>query len=462
MSEAVSDAASEQRKLGPFAAGALVASNMVGSGVFLLPVTLAAIGSISLIGWLIVTAGVMVLALVFASLARRRPKAPGLTGYVEEGVGSFLGFESVSLYWFNDWIGTVGIAVAAAGYIVGMAPHLKDGLGPTFVEIAILATMTLVNFAGAKLVSRLSGWAMVLGVAPVAAVGIVGWFFFNPHLFAESWNVLGHPGATAPAASPAIKTLTFMGVSATSAAVAVAASLAQIVWAFLGVESAAVVAKAIRNPEKNMARATIGGVAVASLIYIAACTAIMGLLPNGALGKSTAPFADAVSAMGGPALGLVIAACTAFKAIGSVGGWILVTAEAAETAAEARLFPPFFSRGKSIKPPRLNLVITFVLMVATLMLTTSPKIATQFQSIINIAVLLSALVYGLSCISLMRAPGIGRGERTLSIVGLIFCIVIVATCDFGTLKLCGIAILVAAPLYFTRYLWKPRSDAAAQ
>ena len=113
----------QSRKIGPFAAGALVASNMIGSGVFLLPVTLAAIGSISLIGWLIVTAGVVVLGLVFAALARLRPAAPGLVGYVREGTGSFFGFGSAFLYWISAWAGLVAIAATAASYLGALYSH---------------------------------------------------------------------------------------------------------------------------------------------------------------------------------------------------------------------------------------------------------------------------------------------------------------------------------------------------
>ena len=84
----------QARQLGPVAAGFLVAGNMIGSGVFLLPAGLAAIGSISLIGWIITTAGALALALVFAGLAQARPDAAGLTGYVREGMGDFVGFLS--------------------------------------------------------------------------------------------------------------------------------------------------------------------------------------------------------------------------------------------------------------------------------------------------------------------------------------------------------------------------------
>lgn len=441
----------QARKIGPFAAGALVASNMIGSGVFLLPTTLAAIGSISLIGWLIVTAGVIALGLVFAALARLRPAAPGLVGYVREGTGSFFGFESAFLYWISAWGGLVAIAVAAAGYLGACFPVLNAHPGLT--TVGVLVAMTLANLVGAKAVSRLSALTIVLGLAPVVVVGVAGWFYFKPEVFFASWNMLGHPGATPVAASPFISALTRLGIPSTSATAAIGASLAAIVWAFLGVESAAVVSKAVRNPEKDVATATIGGVVFASIVYIAACTAVTGVLSNAELVKSTAPFADVVARMWGPAIGVLIAACAAAKATGAVGGWILVTTETAETAAESKLFPAFFVRKDLAKPPRLNLLITLVLMVGVVLLTLSPSIAKQFNTIILIAVLLSCLVYALSCVSLLRTPGVRPGERVLALIGLVFCALIVLTCDYPTLKMCGVAVVVAAALYIVRAVW---------
>ena len=441
----------ESRKIGPFAAGALVASNMIGSGVFLLPTTLAAIGSISLIGWLIVTAGVVALGLVFAALARLRPTAAGLVGYVREGTGAFFEFESAFLYWISAWGGLVAIAVAAAGYLGACFPVLNAHPGLT--TVGVLVAMTLGNLVGAKAVSRLSALTIVLGLAPVVVVGVAGWFYFKPEVFIASWNMLGHPGIAPVPPSPFISVLTRLGISTTSATAAIGASLAAIVWAFLGVESAAVVSKTMRNPAKDVAIATIGGVVFASIVYVAACTAVTGVLGNAELVKSTAPFADVVARMWGPAIGVLIAACAAAKATGAVGGWIFVTTETAETAAESKLFPRFFTRRDLAKPPRLNLLLTFVLMLGVVLLTLSPSVAKQFNTIILIAVLLSCLVYALSCVSLLRTPGARSGERVLAMVGLLFCALIVLTCDYPTLKMCGVAIMVAAVLYVVGLVW---------
>ena len=67
----------QHRKLGPVLATIVVAGNMIGSGIFLLPATLAGVGSVTLIGWLAASLGAVALALMFGKLARRQPMAGG-------------------------------------------------------------------------------------------------------------------------------------------------------------------------------------------------------------------------------------------------------------------------------------------------------------------------------------------------------------------------------------------------
>ena len=68
---------SRRRKLGPLLATIVVAGNMIGSGIFLLPATLAGVGSVTVIGWVVASIGALALALLFGKLARRKPMAGG-------------------------------------------------------------------------------------------------------------------------------------------------------------------------------------------------------------------------------------------------------------------------------------------------------------------------------------------------------------------------------------------------
>ena len=76
-----------RRKLGPVLATIVVAGNMIGSGIFMLPATLAGVGSVTLIGWAAASIGAIALALLFAKLARRQPMAGGPASYIFDAFG---------------------------------------------------------------------------------------------------------------------------------------------------------------------------------------------------------------------------------------------------------------------------------------------------------------------------------------------------------------------------------------
>src|ERR1700761_4199935 len=101
--------ANENRKIGVVAATFLVAGNMMGSGVFLLPGSLAKIGSVSMWGWVVTTIGALLLAFVFAKLGRLAPKAGGPYAYARDAFGPYMGFQTNTIYWFANWIGNVAL-----------------------------------------------------------------------------------------------------------------------------------------------------------------------------------------------------------------------------------------------------------------------------------------------------------------------------------------------------------------
>jgi amino acid transporter len=110
-----------------------VVGNMVGSGIFLLPASLAqAAGPISILGWVFTGAGAMLLALVFAKLGRAFPRTGGPYAYAREAFGDFVGFQTWG-YWIAVWAGNAAIAVAFVGYAgAGTTAHevgLRDLLG---------------------------------------------------------------------------------------------------------------------------------------------------------------------------------------------------------------------------------------------------------------------------------------------------------------------------------------------
>src|SRR5262245_22667860 len=104
------------RVLGFWAAVSIVMGNMIGSGVFLLPASLAAYRGLSLAGWAVSAGGSVMLALVFARLARQLPATGGLYAYTRAAFGDFAGFVVAWGYWLSIVGSLAALAVALVGY----------------------------------------------------------------------------------------------------------------------------------------------------------------------------------------------------------------------------------------------------------------------------------------------------------------------------------------------------------
>src|SRR5580693_5155813 len=139
------------RKLGPVLATALVASNMIGSGIFLLPSTLAAVGSISVFGWLIGAVGALLVAAVLARLAQVIPEAGGPCSYAADAFGPAFGFQANALYWVSCVTGVIAIAVAGVGYLESFMPSLSAPLPSAIATAGLIWLLTLLNILGARL-----------------------------------------------------------------------------------------------------------------------------------------------------------------------------------------------------------------------------------------------------------------------------------------------------------------------
>jgi arginine:agmatine antiporter len=413
----------KDKKLGLVSAAALVTGNIVGSGVFLLPATLAAFGSITLVSWILSTLGFMALGLVFAALVRLRPQAENLVAHVREGTGPFFGFQAVILYWLCCVTGNVAISVGAAGYLGVFVSALKTPWNTGLTAAGIACLMTAVNLLGPRFIGRLSGLTVLIGLIPVFVIGGLGWMWFDPALWAKAWNVSHQPAATA-----------------------VTASLVQTSFGFLGVESAAIAAKVVRNPERNLGPATIAGVGLSALVYIAACTAIFGLLPVEQLARSGAPFSDAIARTLGPIAGAALAACALAKTMGALGGWVLVTAETSESAADQGMLPRIFGRDGGPSPARRSLVINLILMVVLALVTISPSAAKQYGFVVGISVVWNLAIYILACVALLRFTRDAR-DRFYALFAIVFCVVVAAYSGTETLIWSGWAVAFTTALF---------------
>jgi arginine:agmatine antiporter len=408
------------RKIGPVLATLLVANNMIGSGIFLLPATLATVGSITIIGWLLATVSALVIAAVLAKLGQIAPEAGGPVAYAGTALGPYWGFQATVLYWICAWVGNMAIALGAVGYLATFFPALATPLNSAFAAVGIIWLVTLINVFGPRFACQVESVTLVAGLIPIVLVATAGWVWFDADTFRQSWNVSGQPAYQA-----------------------IPGSLVLVYWAFVGLESASVGTAVVENPSRNVPLATIAGVLLAGVVYIASCTVIMGLIPASQLAKSTAPFADAARFVVGSAAGSLVALMACLKASGTLCGWVLLTAQVGKAGAERGNFPKIFARTDRYGIPVINLLIMALIMTGAVFATMSPTLGQQFSKLIEVSVVLCLLIYVYSSIALWR---LGT-YRFFAVVAGLASLIVIALSGVQMLLLTALLMLATLVLY---------------
>jgi arginine:agmatine antiporter len=401
---------------------------MIGSGVFLLPASLAAIGSITLIGWLIAAIGALLIAQMLGRLAFVAPDANGPCGYARETLGPYMGFQSSVIYWISCWLGNIAIAIAAIGYLSVFVPALAQPIPAAIATIALIWAVTGLNIFGPRIVCQIETVTLISGLIPILIVSLGAWWIFNPDLFEASWNVTQAPALDL-----------------------VPQSLVLVFWAFVGLESAAVSSSIVEQPERNVSRATLFGVILAAIVYISACNALFGLIPADALARSNSPFADAVGLILGQGAVHLVAGLAFFKAAGTLAGWILVTGQVGKAAADSGAFPAIMGRVNEAGVPVINLLVMAALMAVIVIATISPSLSSQFAKLIDVSVVLVLMIYIYSAIAVFRYRDarLNSLKVTALAAGLV-CIVVIAMSDTTLLIISGLILVATLPAYYLR------------
>ncbi len=328
---------------------ALIVGNMIGSGIYLLPATLAPFGWNAIYAWMLTISGGISLAYVFSCLSRRFPNAGGPYVYTQQAFGKAPGFMVAWSYWISMWVGNAAIATGTVSYLSVFFPEIATiKVLPPLLTLALIWFLTAVNCRGAYLAGGVQLITTLLKLLPLLAVIVI------------ASMVLG----TEPAVVSAIPTIEFSNVSV--AAITAAATLT--LWGLLGLESATVPADKVDNPSVTIPRATMFGMLLTGLIYLLACSAIILMLPAEQVATSNAPFADFMQTYVGEGASRLLALFAAISGFGALNGWIMLQGELPSAMARNGVFPAWLGVNSSRGTPiRAHLVASSLLTIVVLM-----------------------------------------------------------------------------------------------
>lgn len=322
-------AVSYARRLGLFSGTMSVIGGIIGAGIFLNPAIVAQrVGTPAATIGVWVGGGVVALigAFIFGELGQRRPKVGGGYAYLREAFGPFPAF----LYAWALLLIIAPGAIAAVAVTAGNYGAALFGVSPEVARpaaVTAILLLTLINCLGVTFGAVTQNIFTVLKLAAIGMVVVAGLF------------ALGNP---APVCLDCAAPMVPAGGGAMIGAVA--AALVPVLFSYGGWQQTNFIAEEIIEPEKNLPRALVLGVVVVVLVYVLANAAYLGALGVAGLAASSAPAADTMEVLLGPAGRLVITAGIVFSTFGFLNLVILVTPRVFQAMAADGLFFERFSR----------------------------------------------------------------------------------------------------------------------
>jgi APA family basic amino acid/polyamine antiporter len=237
-----------------------------------------------------------------------------------------------------------------------------------------------INLSGVKNMGSVQVVTTIIKFAALAFISVVGLFYIKSANFTP-WNVSGE-----------------------SAVSAIGGGMAIALFSYLGVECAAVAAGKVRNPDRNIPRATILGTIATAVVYLLSLTVVFGIVPSSKLASATAPFSDAANAMfGGTWAGNVMALAVIVSGFGALTGWTMICAEMPLAAARDGLFPARFKRMSRNQVPWFGIIASTALAsIAMLINYLGSSGATVFTTLVLMTGITSAIPYGFSALAQLK------------------------------------------------------------
>jgi APA family basic amino acid/polyamine antiporter len=424
-------AASSSQKIGLWTLIMLVTGNLVGSGVFMLPATLAAFGSLCIGGWIATSIGAILLSLVFAGLSCRSPKTGGPHTYVYEAFGATAAFYTSWGYWVLSWVSNAALVVGAIGY----ASSIVGGFSPLttfFLEVFLILSISIINLYGLQIAGRFEFIITIFKLIPLVVVPVIGLFYIDSHNFIPF-------NATSGSAFSALNTTALLAL-----------------WAFIGLETGTVPGTDVDNPKKNIPRAILIGTLIAAFIYIIGTAVIMGVVPRDQLLASKAPYADLATILFGGNWGIPVAIMGAVCCIGALNGWTMVVSRVALGAANDGLFPAIFKKETTSGVPLWGTIISSGCSIPFVALSMTPNLLDQFNFIIDFSLTLALVIY-LTCIAayfmiLKKSGGLNKKETCIGVAALAFSLWTLIASSAVMLMWSTLILITGVPVW----LWQKR------
>ncbi|HET7816750.1 MAG TPA: amino acid permease [Sphingomicrobium sp.] len=371
----------------------LVVGSMVGSGIFMLPVSLAPLGANAVVGWLVSICGALAVAFALARLSRAG--GGGIQSYIEQPFGPLAGFIVTWAFWCSNWTSQAAVAIAFGSAVSRISPALAGADGVVGAAVAAILVLTCVNALGVRASGGLNLVTVAIKLIPL--VGVV--------LLLALAGVGGEP----------LQPLAPVPLGIANIATATTLTL----FALTGFENATTPVGKVRDPARTLPRAILGGTALVGLIYLLSSSGVLLLLPSEQVAASPAPYADVFAARWGEGAVLVAAGAIAVSAFGTLNCLILATGELGYAMAARRQLPALMARTRGANTPFVAQGVGASLAILLVLANSSKATASLFTFIILLSTSAVLLVYLAGALAAWRTSR-STGVRAVIVLALAF------------------------------------------
>lgn len=423
-----------KKEIGLIVAIALVFSNIIGAGIFVIPSQLAQVAGItsSILAWIVTGIGAIILSFTFANLGSKLPITGGVVEYSRLSFGNFTGFLTAWLYWNGCWIGNATLLIVILKYLNGAFPVLNANPLIGFLICSfIIWLFTYINIKGSKSVGTIGTVLVLLKLIILTLFIILATGLFKVENLGNIMPTL-HGLKSIPVAAA----ITF--------------------WAFEGIESATLASGEIKNPERNVKLSTIIALVVALFFYLAITLLSMGAMPQDALANSLDPISEIMSYVLGPKSLIFINVGIALSICGSSILWLFSTGKAAYAAGKENLFPKAFAKlHPKYETPYIALIAGSILINLLLLLNFFKGLNGAYNFIVLLSTLSYLPVYAVSTIAELMLITNFKGKSKLQKIkllirpslGFVFCILAIYASGATTVLYGFLLIMCGLPVY---------------
>lgn len=410
------------RALGRWDLTAVGVNQVIGSGIFVLPASVALLVGAPSSLWPFVLAGVanVLIVLCFAEVSTRFRHAGGPYLYAREAFGSFVGFEVAWMLWLTRLASLAALANAMARYTGYFWPGAQEEWGRIAVVTGTIVVLAAINVAGVRYGSWTINLFTVSKLVPLTGFVLLGVWYVDP-------------GA-------------FTGFRPTFDA-ATGEAVLLLMFAFGGYELITLPAGEATRPERDVPRALLATIAIVFLVFVAVQAVAVGTLPE--LADSATPIADAALGFLGPTAGWLIALGGLIAIAGSNAGTMLAGPRVTFAMADRGQLPAWFGHvHERFRTPDVSIVVYAVVALGL-------AVSGSFEQMAKVSALARILFYLATCAAvpvLRRAPapeGAFRlpGGNLIPALAIAGSLAILAGADRVSWLAGGIALLVGALLY---------------